>query len=78
MRANLWRRKLLFKVKIQLANNSSGHGRYERHNTEVGGWMRNGETKIPNIVREHLQTNKKKLKWEGEGSVKSPTLPRYA
>jgi hypothetical protein len=55
MMADLWRRKLLFKAKTQPANNSSGHGGYERHNTEVGGWMHSGETKIADMIGEHLQ-----------------------
>jgi hypothetical protein len=29
--------------------------------------MHSGEAKIVDLVREHLQTKEKKLKWEGEG-----------
>jgi hypothetical protein len=61
MRANLWRRKLLFKAKTQPANNSSGHERYERHNTQVNGRMYNGEAKITNLIEKHLQTKEKTI-----------------
>jgi hypothetical protein len=42
MRAFLNRRKLLFKVKTQLANSNS-QGGYEQHNAKVNGQMYNEE-----------------------------------
>jgi len=33
MMTDLWRRKLLFKIKTQPGNSSNGHGGDERHNT---------------------------------------------
>lgn len=59
MRIDPKRRKLLFKAKTQSANNRSGQRGDERHSTEVDRWMHNGEAKIANLVRKHLQTKKK-------------------
>jgi hypothetical protein len=55
MRANLWRKLLLFKTKTQPTNNSNGHRGLKRHNTEVDGQMHSGEAKIVDLVGEHLQ-----------------------
>jgi hypothetical protein len=52
-------KKLLFKIKTQLANSSRGHERDEQHNTEVDERMRNGDAKIVDLVEEHLQTKEK-------------------
>jgi hypothetical protein len=62
MRANLWRKNLLFKAKSQLANSRSGYEGYERHNIEVGGQMHSGETKIADLVGEHLKKKKKRVR----------------
>jgi hypothetical protein len=73
MRANLKRKKLLFKVKTQPTNSSSSQGEDERHNTNVNGWIHNGEAKITDLIREHLQTKKKNQNERGrvgEGSRK--------
>jgi hypothetical protein len=59
MMADLVRRKLLFKVKTQLANSSSGQGGDERHSAEVNRQMHSEEIKIVDIVEEHLQTKEK-------------------
>jgi hypothetical protein len=56
MRADLKRRKLLFKAKTQPSNISSGHGGDERHNIEVDEQMHGGDAKIADLVREQLQT----------------------
>jgi hypothetical protein len=56
MMADLKRRKLLFKIKTQAVNNSSGQWGDERHNTKVDGRMHSGDAKIVNLVGEHLQT----------------------
>jgi hypothetical protein len=50
MRVDLWRRKLLFKAKTQPGNSSSGHGKDERHNTEVDRRIHSGEAKIADLV----------------------------
>jgi hypothetical protein len=50
----LWRRKLLFKAKTQLANSSSSHKGDKQHNTKVDGWMHNREANIVDMVEEHL------------------------
>jgi hypothetical protein len=42
MSADLWRRKLLFKVKTQPANNNIGHGGDGQYNTEVNERMHSG------------------------------------
>jgi hypothetical protein len=65
MMADLKKRKLLFKVKKQLANNNSSKGGDEWCSTEINGRMRSGKAKIVCLVEEHLQT-KKKSEWEGE------------
>jgi hypothetical protein len=56
MRADLWRRKLLFKAKIQPANSNSSHGGDKRHNTEEDGRMHCEDVKIDDLIGEHLQT----------------------
>jgi hypothetical protein len=56
MRADLKRIKLLFKIKIQPANSSSGQG---WHNTDVDGQMHNGDIKIVELVEKHIQTKEK-------------------
>jgi hypothetical protein len=66
MMADLKRRTLLFKIKIQSANSSSGKGGDKRHNTKVDGRMHSGEAKIANLVEEYLQT-KEKTRMGGEG-----------
>jgi len=66
MRANLWKRKLLFKGKTQPANSSSDHGGDERHNTEVNGRMHSEDAKIADMVGVHLQT-KEKTRMGGRG-----------
>jgi len=63
-------KKLLFKAKTQPANSSSGHGGDKWHNMEVDGRIYNGETKIVDLVREHLQTKEKKNQ-NGRGMVGS-------
>jgi hypothetical protein len=65
MRADIKRRKLLFKLKTQPANSNNGQKRNE-HSTEVDGCMHSREAEIANLVGEHLQKKKKK-KWEVEG-----------
>jgi hypothetical protein len=59
MRAYLKRRKLLFKIKTQPANNSSGQEGDDQHSTKVDGRMHNGEAKIADLVGEHLQIKEK-------------------
>jgi hypothetical protein len=77
MRANLWKRKLLFKGKTQPANSSSDHGGDERHNTEVNGRMHSGDAKIADLVGEHLQTKeKKKPKNRGGGQEQGVEMER--
>jgi hypothetical protein len=66
MRADLWRRKLLLKVKMQPANSNSNHGWDERHNTEVNGRMHSEDAKIADMVGVHLQT-KEKTRMGGRG-----------
>jgi len=56
MRVDLQRRKLLFKAKIQSANNNSSQGGDEQHSTEVDERMHSGDAKIADLVGEHLQT----------------------
>jgi hypothetical protein len=51
---DLWRIKLLFKIKIQPENSSSGHGGDEQHNTDVDEQIHSGDVKIVDLVREHL------------------------
>jgi hypothetical protein len=70
MRVDLWRIKLLFKAKIQPANSSSSssHGGYERHNTKIDGQMYSGDTKIVDLVGEHLQIKEKTRMREGVGA----------
>jgi len=58
-RANLKRRKLLFKAKTQLATSNSEQGGNERYNTVVDGQMHNGDAKIADLVKKTL-TNKRK------------------
>jgi hypothetical protein len=43
--------KTFIQNKAQLANNSSGHGGDERHNTEVDRRMYSGEAEIANLVK---------------------------
>jgi len=59
MRADLKRKKFLFKTKVYPANNSSGHEGDERHNTEVDRWKHSGVAKIADLVGEHLQIKEK-------------------
>jgi len=56
MNADLKRRKLLFKVKTQLTNSSSGQRGDERYNTEIDGWMHSGDAEIVDLVGKYLQT----------------------
>jgi hypothetical protein len=49
MRADIKRRKLLFKLKTQPANSNNGQKRNE-HSTEVDGCMQSIEDKIDNLV----------------------------
>jgi hypothetical protein len=65
MRANLKRRKLLFKVKTQPTNNSSAQRGDERHNTEVDGWMHNREIKVADLIEEYLQIKEKNQNGRG-------------
>jgi hypothetical protein len=52
MRANLKRKKkLLFKAKTQPTNSSSSQGGDERHNTDINGWIHNGDAKITDLIR---------------------------
>jgi hypothetical protein len=51
MRADLKRRKLLFKIKTQPTNSGSGQGGDERHNTKVDGRMHSGDAKIADLVK---------------------------
>jgi hypothetical protein len=60
MRADLWRRKLLFKAKRQLSKNNSDHRRDERHNTKVDERMHSEDAKIVDIVGKHLQIKEPK------------------
>jgi hypothetical protein len=77
MRADLWRRKLLFKTKTktktktQPANSSSGHRGYEWHNTEVDGQMHSRDAKIVDLVGEYLQTKEKNHNGRGRVGVGS-------
>jgi hypothetical protein len=66
MKANLWRRKFLFKAKTQPANSSSGHEGYERNNTKVDGRMYSEDAKIADLVGKHLQIKEKKPEWNGD------------
>lgn len=66
MRADQKRRKLLFRVKTQLANSSSGQGGDKWHITEVYGRMHSGDAKIANLVGEYLQP-KEKIRIGGGG-----------
>jgi hypothetical protein len=50
MRVDLQRRKLLFKAKIQSANNNSSQGGDEQHSTEVDERMHSGDAKIADLV----------------------------
>jgi hypothetical protein len=59
MRTNLKRIKLLFKAKTQPANYNSGQGGDQWHDTEIDGQMYSGDTKIADLVGEHLQTKDK-------------------
>jgi hypothetical protein len=59
MRANLKKKKLLFKAKTQLANSSSSQGGDEQHNKEVNGRMHSGEAEIADLVGDHQQTKEK-------------------
>jgi len=55
IKINLKKKK---KKKKQPANSNSDHEGYERHNTEVDGRMHSGESKIADLIGEHLQTKK--------------------
>jgi hypothetical protein len=68
MWTDLNRRKFLFKTKTQSANSSNGQGGDGRHNTEVDIRMHNGDTKIVNLVGEHLQTKEKTRMGGGVGA----------
>jgi hypothetical protein len=59
MRTDLKRRKLLFKAKMQLVNNSIIQRGVERHNTNIDERKHSGDAKIADLVREHLQTKEK-------------------
>jgi hypothetical protein len=62
--ADLKKRKLLFKAKIQPANSSGGQRGDERHSTNVNGQMHSKEANIIHLIGEHLQT-KEKIKMGG-------------
>jgi hypothetical protein len=59
MKADLKRRKLLFKTKTQLTNSSSGQRGDEQNNIEIDGRMHNGDAEIIDLVGEYLQTKEK-------------------
>jgi hypothetical protein len=61
MRADLKKRKLLFKAKTQPwnSNSNSGQIRDEWHNTEVDEQMHSRDAKIVDLTDEHLQTKEK-------------------
>jgi hypothetical protein len=59
MKANLKRRKLLFKAKTQLVNSCSGQVGDERHSTKVDGLMHSEDAKNADLGGEHLQRKEK-------------------
>jgi hypothetical protein len=68
MMTDLKRIKLLFKAKTQPANNINGQRGDERHNTKVDGQMHSINTKITDLVGEHLQTKEKtRMRWNMSG-----------
>jgi hypothetical protein len=76
MRADIKRIKLLFKVKTQLANNSSCQERDERHNTEVDKQMHIGDAKIVDLVKKHQKKKKKCRKKETPNCISG--LKKYS
>jgi hypothetical protein len=65
MRADLSRRKLLFKAKSQPANSSICYGGDAQYNTEVDERMHREDVKITDLVGEHLQTKEKTRMGDG-------------